>query len=403
MMRQIIEEAFVRNLSRLILAGAVAFGLAAPARAADHVGIGFITTLSGPSGVIGKHMKDAADLAMDMLGGKIGGLPATVTYGDDQFRPEIGRQLVEEMVKRDKVTFVTGFIWTNVLLAAYQPAIRAGAIVIGANAGPHELAGPQCAPAFFSASWQNDETPETMGKFMNDQGMNDVYLIAPDYAAGKDMVAGFKRYFKGRVAAELYTKPGQADYQVEISQIRAAHPKALFVFLPGGMGIQFVKQYAQSGLREAIPLYSAFTVDETTLPALGDAAAGNYEAGFWAPDLDTPRNKEFVAAFRKKYGYTPSFYAAQSFDAMFLIDDAVRAVHGDLSDKKGMAARIEKAAFPSVRGHFTYNTNHFPIEDFYLLRITRDADGQFARTIDRRVFTDHKDAYAEECHMKALR
>lgn len=395
----------MNRLVGLVVAGAVALGLmpASGHAAADHVEIGFVTTLSGPSGIIGKHMKDAADLAIDMLGGKIGGIPASIVYGDDQFRPDVGRQVTEEMLKRDKVDFLTGYIWSNVLLASYEPAIKSGVIMIGANAGPHELAGAMCAPNYFSASWQNDETPETMGKYMNDKGINDVYMIAPNYAAGKDMLNGFRRYFKGRVTAELYTKPGQADYQVEISEIRAAKPKAVFVFLPGGMGIQFVKQYAQSGLRETIPLYSAFSVDETTLPALGDSAAGNYEAGFWAPDLDNARNKQFVTAFEAKYHYVPSYYAAQSFDAINMIDDAMRAVHGDLADKKGMIARMEQAAYPSVRGHFTYNTNHFPIEDFYLLRIEKGADGTYTRGIDSRVFTDHKDAYYEECHMKPMK
>ncbi len=279
--------------------------LTAPAFADEQIKIGLVTTLSGPAGVIGKHMKDAADLALEMLGGKIGGVPATIIYGDDQFKPDVGRQVADEMLKRDKVDFMTGFIWSNVLLASYQPIIKSGTILIGANAGPHELAGEMCAPNYFSASWQNDETPEAMGQFMASQNMQDVYLIAPDYAAGKDMVSGFKRYFKGKIAAEVYTKPGQSDYQVEISQIREANPKALFIFLPGGMGIQFVKQYAQSGLRGTIPLYSAFTVDETTLPAIGDAAAGNYEVSFWSPDLDNARNKAFVAAFRTKYHYMP--------------------------------------------------------------------------------------------------
>ncbi|MEO8715718.1 MAG: ABC transporter substrate-binding protein, partial [Acetobacteraceae bacterium] len=399
------REARVRELFKLALAGAALLGLmAAPARAAaDHVTIGFVTTLSGPSGIIGKHMKDAADLALDMLGGKIGGIPASIVYGDDQFRPDVGRQVAEEMLKRDKVDFITGFIWSNVLLASYEPIIKSGTILIGANAGPHELAGAMCAPNYFSASWQNDETPETMGKYMNDKGIDDVYLIAPNYAAGKDMLNGFKRYFKGHINTELFTKPGQADYQVEISEIRAAKPKAVFVFLPGGMGIQFVKQYAQSGLRETIPLYSAFSVDETTLPALGDSAAGNYEVGFWAPDLDNARNKEFVAAFEKKYHYVPSYYAAQSFDAINMLDDAVRAVHGDLADKNAMIARMEQAAYPSVRGHFTYNTNHFPIEDFYLLRIEPGADGKYTRKVESTVFKDHKDAYYEECHMKPMK
>jgi len=374
--------------------------LATPALAGDDVKIGLVTTLSGPAGVIGKHMKDAGDLALELLNGKIGGKPASIVYGDDQFRPDVGRQVAEEMLKRDRVDFMTGFIWSNVLLAAYQPIIKSGTILIGANAGPHELAGEMCAPNYFSASWQNDETPESMGAYMASQNMEDVYLIAPDYAAGKDMVAGFKRFFKGKVAAEVYTKPGQSDYQVEISQIRAANPKALFIFLPGGMGIQFVKQYAQSGLRGQIPLYSAFTVDETTLPAIGDAAAGNYEVSFWSPDLDNAPNKAFVTAFRAKYHYMPSYYAAQTFDAINMIDDAVKAVHGNLADKKAMIARLAQADFPSVRGHFSYNTNHFPIENFYLLKIVQDAEGQYVRKIQSTIFTDHKDAYYTECHMK---
>ncbi|HYB09214.1 MAG TPA: ABC transporter substrate-binding protein [Alphaproteobacteria bacterium] len=384
---------------RLIAAISAFSVLAAPALAADKVKIGYITTLSGPAGIIGKHMKDAADLALDMLGGKVGGLPAEIIYGDDQFKPDVGREVAEEMLKKDNVDFITGIIWSNVLLALYQPVIKSGTILISANAGPHEVAGEMCAPNFFSTSWQNDETPEAMGKFMNDEKMSDIYLMAPNYAAGKDMLAGFKRYYKGTIVDEVYTKMGQADYQAEISQISAAKPKAVFVFYPGGMGIQFIKQYAQSGLRDKIPLYSVFTADETTLPALGEAAAGNYEAGFWTPDLKNERSQEFVAAFRKKYNYYPSYYAAQSFDAIFLIDSAVKAVKGDLSDKKGMIAAMEKADFPSVRGPFKYNTNHIPIENFYLFKIGKDPDGNLVRKIESVVFTDHKDSYYQECKM----
>ena len=387
-------------MKKYLTAMAVLLLLAAPAGAADNVKVGFITTLSGPAGIIGKHMRDSSELALAMLGGKIGGLPAQIIYGDDQFKPDVGRQVADEMLKRDKVDFLSGIIWSNVMLAIYQPAIQSGVMLISANAGPHEIAGEKCAPNFFSASWQNDQTPEAMGKFMDDQKMSDVYLIAPDYAAGRDMMAGFKRFFKGKVTAETYAKFGQSDYQVEISQIRDANPKAVFAFLPGGMGIQFVKQYAQAGMREKIPLYSAFTVDETTLPAIGDAADGNYEVGFWSPDLDNPRNEEFVGAFRQKYNYWPSFYAAQSFDAIAMIDRAVAAVKGDLADKKGMIDALERADFPSVRGKFKYNTNHFPIENFYLLRIAKYHDGTFVRRIQKTVFADHADAYAGECKMQ---
>ena len=387
-------------MKKYLTAMAALLLLAAPAGAADNGKIGFITTLSGPAGIIGKHMKDASELSLSMLGGKLGGVPAQIIYGDDQQKPDIGRQVADEMLTRDKVDFLSGIIWSNVMLAIYQPAIQSGVMLISANAGPHEIAGEKCAPNFFSASWQNDQTPEAMGKFMDDQKMSEVYLIAPDYAAGRDMMSGFKRFFKGKVTAETYAKFGQSDYQVEISQIRDANPKAVFAFLPGGMGIQFVKQYAQAGMREKIPLYSAFTVDETTLPAIGDAADGNYEVGFWSPDLDNPRNEEFVGAFRQKYNYWPSFYAAQSFDAVAMIDRAVAAVKGDLADKKGMIAALEKADFPSVRGKFKYNTNHFPIENFYLLRIAKYHDGTFVRRIQKTVFADHADAYAGECKMQ---
>src|SRR5579883_3064893 len=233
----------------LVAAASALVLLATPALAAESVKIGFITTLSGPAGVIGKHMKDAADLALANLGGKVGGLDAQIVYGDDQQKPDVGRQIAEEMLKRDKVDFVTGIIWSNVLLAVYQPVIKSGTILISANAGPHEVAGKMCAPNFFSTSWQNDETPEAMGKYMQDQGITDVYVMAPNYAAGKDMVTGFKRYFKGKIAAEVFTKLGQSDYQAEISQIRAANPKAVFVFYPGGMGIQFSSNTTRPGSR----------------------------------------------------------------------------------------------------------------------------------------------------------
>ncbi len=388
-------------MQRRLVAALSALALsAAPALAADKVKIGFITTLSGPAGVIGKHMKDSADLALEMLGGKVGGLPAEIVYGDDQQKPDVGREVAEEMLKKHKVDFLTGIIWSNVLLALYQPVIKSDTILISANAGPHEVAGKDCSPYFFSTSWQNDETPETMGKFMADRNLTDVYVMAPNYAAGKDMVEGFKRYFKGKIVAEVFTKFGQSDYQAEISQIRSANPKAVFVFYPGGMGIQFVKQYDQSGLREQIPLYSVFTADETTLPALGDAAAGNYESGFWSPDLQNPRNQEYVAAFRKKFNYIPSYYGAQSFDAIFLIDSAVKGVKGDLADKKGLIAAMEKADFASVRGPFKYNVNHIPIENFYLFKIVKDADGNYIRKIDSVVFSEHKDAYYQECPVK---
>jgi branched-chain amino acid transport system substrate-binding protein len=381
------------------VSAAAALAFAPLASAQQKIKIGFITTLSGPAGVIGKHMKDSVDLAIDMLGGKMGGVPVEVIYGDDQFKPDVGVQVAEEMLKKHQVDIMSGIIWSNVMMAVVPVVTGAGKVMVGTNAGASPLAGKACHPQYFSTSWNNDQTPEAMGKFMQEQGINDVYVMAPNYQAGKDMVAGFKRYYKGRIVEEIYTKPGQADYQAEITQLRAKNPKATFVFYPGGMGIQFVRQYAQAGLRDRIPLYSVFTVDEVTLPALKDAAAGVWEAKFWSPDLKVPASEKYVAYFRKKYGYTPSFYGAQSYDGMMLIDAAVRANKGSLKDTKAVVMAMRKAKYDSIRGPFQWNVNQHPIEDFYLLRAETRPNGEVEMRIQRKVFEKHKDAYYQDCKM----
>ena len=390
----------MRTLKGALILVLVAGLLAAPVRAAETLKIGFITSLSGPAGIIGKHMKDSVELALDHLGRKVGGLETEVIYGDDQRKPDVGKQLADEMLKKHRVHVVSGVIWSNVMLAVAPTVTGAGTLMVGTNAGPHELAGKMCNELYFTTSWQNDQTPEAMGKFMQDQGLTDVYAMAPNYAAGKDMVSGFKRYFKGKVVGEVYTKLGQQDYQAEITQLRAANPKIVFVFYPGDMGIQFLKQYAQAGLREQIPLYSVYTVDEISIPAVGDAALGNFETRYWSPDLKNEANARYVGDFKRKFGYTPTFYGAQSYDGIMLIDSAVRAVKGDLSNKKGMVAAMRKADFKSTRGRFTYNNNHHPIQNFYLLRSVKGAGGEIEMQIQKTVFENHKDAYHQDCPMK---
>jgi len=389
------------SLRVLTAACALALGAAGPAIAQQTVKIGFITTLSGPQGAIGEHMKNSVELALDHLGRKMGGLPVEVIYGDDQFKPDVGKQVSDEMVKKHRVNFVSGIIWSNVMLAVAPSVTAAGTFMIGTNAGPHELAGKLCHEMFFTTSWQNDQTPEAMGKYMSDQGLTDVYIMAPNYAAGKDMLTGFKRYFKGRIVDEVYTKMGQTDYQAELSQLRAKKPKAVFVFYPGGMGISFLRQYSEAGLRGQFPLYSVYTVDEITIPAVKHAALGQYETRYWSPDLKNPANEKYVADFRKKYGKLPVFYGAQSYDGMMLIDSAIRAVKGNLADKKGLIAAFRKADYKSTRGKYTYNQNHFPIQNFYLLKaVAGPAGSDPVMEIQQTVFANHKDAYSKECSMK---
>src|SRR5881409_2185464 len=392
----------MRSAFRSLLAGAVigALAFAGSAAAQQKVKIGFITTFSGPQGVMGQYMKESVELAVEHLGGKVGGLPVEIIYGDDQVKQDVGVQVAEEMLKKHQVDFVSGIIWSNVMLAVVPVVTGAGKIMVGSNAGASPLAGSQCNELYFSTSWNNDQTPEAMGKFLQDSSVNDLYVMAPNYQAGKDMVAGLKRYYKGRIVEEVYTKLGQQDYQAEISQLRSKNPKAVFVFYPGGMGIQFLKQYDQAGLRGQLPLYSVYTVDEISLPAVKEAALGNWETRFWSPDLKNEANQKYVADFRKKFGKTPVFYGAQSYDGIMLIDSAVRAVKGDLTNKKGMIAAMRQADYKSTRGPYKYNVNHFPIQNFYLLKAVQAPDGEFAMQIQKTVFENYKDSYAAECPMK---
>jgi len=388
--------------NRALVAGAIAAALAfaAPAQAQQKVKIGFISTFSGPQGVMGQYMKESVELAIEHLGGKVGGLPVEMFYGDDQVKPDVGVQVAEEMLKKNQVDFVSGIIWSNVMMAVVPVVTGAGHIMVGTNAGASPLAGSQCNKLYFSTSWNNDQSPEAMGKYLQDTGVNDLYVVAPNYQAGKDMVAGLKRYYKGRIVEENYTKLGQQDYQAEITQLRSKNPKAVFAFLPGGMGIQFLKQYDQAGLRGQLPLYTVYTVDEISIPAVKDAGLGIYEARYWSPDLKNPANQRFVTDYKKKYGKQPVFYGAQSYDGIMLIDSAVRAVKGNLRDVKGMVAAMEKANFKSLRGPFTYNVNHHPIQNFYLLKSVKAPSGDIEMHIQKTIFEKYKDSYYQDCKMQ---
>lgn len=379
---------------------AVALGAATPVSAQQKkIKIGFISTMSGPAGAMGEAMKNSVDLALEHLGHKMGGVPVEVIYGDDQFKPDVGLQVVNEMLKKDQVDIVAGIIWSHVMLAVVPVVTGAGKLMIGTNAGASPLAGKLCNDHFFTTSWNNDQTPEAMGKYLQDNGIQDLYVMAPNYQAGKDMVAGLKRTYKGNIVDEVYTKPNQTDYQAEISQLRAKKPKAVYAFYPGGMGVQFLKQYNQAGLMDQIPLYTVYTVDELSIPAIGDAAIGQMETRFWSPDIKVPASQKYVADYRKKYGKWPVFYGAQSYDGMMLIDSGVRALKGNIGDTKGMIRELRKANYDSIRGKFSFNVNHVPIQNFYLLKTVKESN-DIVMKIQKTIFENYKDSYYQDCPMK---
>lgn len=394
-------------------ASAAAVGLAlgslatAPAHAADEVKIGFVTTLTTPAGAMGNDMKVAAELAMEHLGNKMGGKPAKILFEDDGFKPETGKQVTDKLVKQDDVDFVTGFIWSHVLLASSRSALKAGKFLVSANAGPSQLAGKGCDPNFFSTSWQNDQTPMAMGEVLNQKGVKSIYVMAPNYAAGKNMLSGVERTFKGKIVGKDLTKWGkdaQLDFSAELAKAKASGAEALWVFYPGKAGGAFIKQYQQAGLQDKLPLYTVFTVDALSLPRLQKAnmagVLGSQFTQSWSPDLDNAANKKFVADFKAKSGQYPTFYAAQSYDAIMLINSAVNAVGGDTSKKDDIRKALKAAKFDSVRGAFKFGNNHFPIQNFYLREVVADADGAWTTKTVKTVYENHQDPYAGDCKMK---
>jgi len=384
------------------LAGATALALANSASAADTIKIGFVSTFSGPTAVIGNDMRNSFELALDHLGRKMDGKPVEVIYEDDGQKPDVGKQKTEKLVQSDKVDFIVGYIWSNVLLASLKTAVDSKTMLVIANAGPSQVAGELCSPYVFSTSWQNDQTPQAMGLYMNQKAVKSVFLIGPNYAAGKDMLAGVKSTFKGEVKGEEYTVwPSQLDFSAELSKARASGAESIFVFYPGAAGVQFLNQYAQAGLKQQMPLYTAFTVDELSLPLQKDNALGVPGAQEWVNDLPNEQNKKFVEDYRKKYpGLRPTYYGAQAYDAAQLINSAVVAVKGDTGKKDEMKAAMEKADFKSLRGSFKYGNNHIPIQNFYLQDVVKDASGELSLKTVATIVKDDQDRFHDKCPMK---
>jgi branched-chain amino acid transport system substrate-binding protein len=390
----------MNKLCPIIAAAATCVLALSPAGAQEKLKIGLITTLSGPAAAIGNQQRNGLQLALKTLGNKLGGREVELLIQDDELKPDVAVSKVKAFIERDKVEFVVGPVFSNILQAILKPATDGGAFMISPNAGTSSFAGRECNANLFVTSYQNDQNHEVLGKYAQDKGMKKVFIMAPNYQAGKDALAGFKRYFKGEIADEVYVPLNQLDYSAELSKIAAAQPDAIFVFLPGGMGVNFVKQFRQAGLADKITFLSAFTVDEATLPAQQDAALGFFGGANWAPNLDNPQNKAFVAAYEKEYNQVPASYAFQAYDAGLLIDSALKATKGDMSNKDAVRAALMKADFTSVRGAFKFNTNHYPIQDFYLVKVAKRPDGKFETEIAQKVFTNYGDPYVKDCAMK---
>ena len=388
-----------RRLATLAAAALVSFS----AGAANELKIGFLSTLSGPAGGIGIEIRDGFNLALKLAGNKLGNLPTEVIFADDTLNPDTGRQLAERLLKRDRVNLMTGVVFSNVMLAAWPTIQEAKVFYIAPNATPTSITGKGCSPYFYSASWPNEAHHEAAGEFANSRGFKNIYLIAPNYPAGKDSLTGFKRMYKGNVVAEVYSKLNQLDYSAELAQIRAAKPDALYAFLPGGMGINFIKQFVAAGLSKDIQLVvPGFVSDQDVVRAVGDPMLGLFDTSHWAYDLDNDANRKFVAEFEKEYKRIPSLFAEQGYTAALIIDQAVRDAKGKVEDEKAFHAALMKAPerANTPRGHFKEAANGTPIQDYYVRALVKDRDG---RIVNRKVSTilrQHRDYWAKDCSMK---
>ncbi|UZX45278.1 ABC transporter substrate-binding protein (plasmid) [Agrobacterium sp. 13-2099-1-2] len=381
----------------LLASGASAFA------ADEPVKIGFITTLTTPAASIGNDMVDAVNLAVEHVGGTIGGRPIKVIFEDDGLKPELGRQKAEKLLRQDEVDVVSGFIWSNVLMAARKSVLDSGKFLISTNAGPSELAGKLCSPNFFSLRGQNDMVPIALGKVMNERKVKKLYVMAPNYAAGKDMAAGVERSFSGEVVGRDFTKWGddpQLDFSAEFAKVSASGADALFAFYPGRASI-FARQFEQSGLADKVKLYSVFTMDQIALPQLQkaniDVVLGTRSADYWSPDLDTEANKRFVADFKTKYNRVPSNYAAAAYDLIPYLKAAVEQSGGDISNTDAVREALIKANYASVRGSYKLGRNHYPIDHYHGLEVAADANGAWSLRSDGMKMDSLVDPYIEDC------
>jgi branched-chain amino acid transport system substrate-binding protein len=386
-----------------VLLGAWAIGalLLSHAAAAETVKIGFLSTMTGPAGVLGKDMTNGALLALERLGSKMGGIPTEIIVEDDELNPQTGVQKTQKLLEKDRVDIIAGTIFGNVTQAVYGIVKPAGVFTIATVGSIPPILGPECSENYFTVSWVIDTNYEAIGKYLNEKGVKSAVLMAPNYVAGKLVASGFRRGYKGQIEAEIFTQVNQPEYSVEIAQVRSKAPEAVVVFYPGGMGINFLKQYKATGMMEKVPVYSSvFIADESTFPALGDIPLGMITTSNWSPELDNSANKAFVEAYLKKHGIRPTSMAAMGYDTVMLIAGAVADVKGKIADKAAFRMALRNASFESVRGPFKFNNNHFPIQNYYLNQVTKDADGKLYNKLLGLALKDSQDVFHDQCPMK---
>jgi branched-chain amino acid transport system substrate-binding protein len=395
-----METKMKKQVKQCLASAGLMFTLATGWAQTTPLKIGFMGELSGPTAGVGQDQLDGFNLLLERNGGKLGGVPVQLIKEDSQLKPDVANQAARRLIEKENVPIITGVSFSNIMMAVHKYVTDKEVFLVGSNAGPSQIAGSQCSPYQFITSWQGDQAAEVVGQYAKDKGYKKVFVLAPNYQAGKDIVSGFKRYYKGPLADEVYTSLTQMDFSAELSQVSAAKPDAVFAFFPGGLGVAFAKQYAQAGMSKNLPLLSTFIADALSLPAIGDSAIGMVSGGFWAPDFQNAQSKQFVEEFERKYKRIPSNYAAQSYDAAQLLDSAIGKVKGNVADKKAFMAALKAADFKSLRGDFKFGNNNFPIQGMHIMEVAKDGSGRLNLKTVSTPFKSYQDAYASKCPLK---
>lgn len=371
-----------------------------PAMAMADIKIGFLGTLSGPSAANGRDQLEGFQLALEQLDGKLGGVETEIVVEDDQMKPDVAMLGAARLLDREDVDAVVGLTFTHVLMALQSKIAETNVPFIGTISGPSPTAGALCKPNLFITSWQSDAPAEAMGKYMQEKGVKTISTLTPNFVGGKDKVSGVRNTYKGEVLDEIYTPLSQLDFSAELTQVAASDPDGLFIFYPGGLGVAFIRQYSQAGLSGKLPLYTANTIEGEDADAMGDAVIGAMSSDTWTPGMPGEHTQQFVEAYRAKHGRTPSAYAAFSYDAMMLLNAAVEAVGGDVSDKKAFVKAIKTADFESLRGNFKFGNNNYPVQDYHIFEIAEGEDGKPEwELVEKSILKDHVDSYAKQCPM----
>lgn len=384
-----------RSLAAVAMSCAFALPQMAPAQNSEtppqeRLKVAMLTTLSGGGSALGKDIRDGFLLALKLDPDA----PLDVNIVDDERNPERAVELVNKMLGEDYDVF-TGLVFSNLAVKIVPLVTENNKIYVSPNAAPSLLAGEKCHKYYFSVSWQNDTQHEAMGEYMYREGYQLPFVVAPDYPAGHDAATGFKRFY-GPVVAEEFTKLGQKDYSEVIEKIKASEAETVYYFLPGAMGVNFIKQFSESGAPQIL-FGPASSFDQTILDAIGDVAIGVYNTSQWVKEIDYPQNVIFVEEFFKAYDRYPSHYAQQGYDAALILIAAMKETDTP-HDVDALRQAILDAKFDSPRGAFRFDTSQHPIQDFVVRQVVRDENGLTNKFVDYAMY-DRGSEYVDECHL----